>query len=99
MLLTDWQALGSCSGMVDLSADLIEIFFDDYETDSITAQNTDAMCISCPVAEQCGSQGRKNKEWGVWGGVYLKDGKTDVARNSHKSEDTWDILKDIHRWL
>lgn len=102
MSITDsaeWWDLGSCSGMVDQSPDQIEIFFDDYESDSVIAEQTDAMCISCPVARQCGLTGVRRKEWGVWGGVYLKDGKVDKTRNSHKTEQTWDLLRDIHKWL
>lgn len=95
----DWQTFGSCSGMVQASAGMVDIFFDDYENDAFIAESTDAMCISCPVVEQCGLAGIRNKEWGVWGGVYLKDGRIDKSRNAHKTEQTWEILRDIHDWI
>ena len=85
--------------MVYESTDMVDIFFDDYEQDVFVAENTDAMCISCPVARQCGLTGVRGKEWGVWGGVYLKDGKIDKARNAHKTDESWAALKDIHGWV
>jgi hypothetical protein len=95
----DWRTLGSCSGMISGSENQVDIFFDDYEADPFIAAAADAMCISCPVADQCGLAGISNKEWGVWGGIYLKDGKIDKVRNSHKTPETWETLKDIHDWL
>lgn len=94
-----WQQLGSCSGMVYESEDLVDIFFDDYESDQYIAESADAMCISCPVVKQCGLAGFRGKEWGVWGGVYLKDGKIDKTRNAHKSDETWKQLRKIHGWV
>ncbi len=94
-----WQDLGSCAGMVTESENQIEIFFDDYESDPFIAESTDQMCMSCPVAKQCGLAGVRGKEWGVWGGVYLRDGKIDKTRNAHKSDADWDRLKGIHSWL
>ncbi|MEY3311024.1 MAG: hypothetical protein RL348_352, partial [Bacteroidota bacterium] len=33
--------------------------------------------------------GVSNKEWGVWGGVYLKDGTIDKEFNAHKDKQSW----------
>ena len=33
--------------------------------------------------------GESNKEWGVWGGIYLKDGKIDKEFNAHKDKEDW----------
>jgi hypothetical protein len=78
----DWRKLGACRGMDT------ELFYDQYEKDPITAANVDEICIGCPVASACLSVGQQGEE-GVWGGVYLSNGKVDKVRNKHKSRDTW----------
>jgi hypothetical protein len=37
-----------------------------------------------------------NKEFGVWGGVYLNLGRVDKSANSHKTDEVWQALEDIH---
>ena len=86
-----WQDIASCNGIGNPN-----IFFDDYEADSVLAQNTDQMCLHCPVARQCLRDGRFHTSWGVFGGVYLVYGKIDKQRNSHKTDDIWKELKDLH---
>lgn len=86
-----WQDYASCNGIQNTN-----IFYDDYESDVITALNTDQICMHCPVARQCLKDGEKTGSWGVWGGVYLVYGKIDQSKNSHKSEDDWNTLERIH---
>jgi hypothetical protein len=74
----DWHEYASCSGLE------VNWFFDDYENDPIFAKQVDKLCASCPVNALCLQTGQENKEWGVWGGVYLVNGKPDTVRNAHK---------------
>lgn len=75
-------------------------FYDKYEasvkSDQEEAQEIDKLCQICPVRRLCLATGVSNKEWGVWGGVYLKDGKIDREFNAHKTKqdwfDTWSAL-------
>lgn len=84
-----WQDLSVCHG-VDTN-----MFYDDYESDAATAANTDSICKSCPVRKQCLTFGVENYEWGVWGGVYLVNGKMDPNKNAHKSEEDWDEIRSM----
>lgn len=65
------------------------LFFDKYEEDNHLAKSVDNICNRCKVNQQCFAAGVSNKEWGVWGGVYLKDGKIDREFNAHKTKDDW----------
>jgi hypothetical protein len=72
------------------------IFFDKYEDDVDSRFLVDALCMQCPLARKCFANGVSGKEWGVWGGVYLEDGKISREFNNHKTKadwaDTWQIL-------
>lgn len=82
------QAL--CNGM-DVTR-----FFEDYEESQELATNIDSLCMSCPVIAECFKVGVSSESWGVWGGVYLIDGKIDKQKNSHKTKKTWNrILAEI----
>jgi len=70
-------------------------FFDNYEESQDCARKTDALCLGCPVIRQCFNYGVSTESWGVWGGVYLVDGKIDNPRNSHKTEQTWTRLSKV----
>ena len=83
MLDHEWIAKAKCRSMDR------EMFFDKYEEDSDLAKVVDAICVSCPVVRDCFDHGTTNNEWGVWGGVYLKDGKIDKEFNAHKTKDEW----------
>lgn len=106
-MLTDenvtWQELGSCSGMaqsaLESGEEYSDLFFDEYENDPVMAEQADNLCVTCPVAKQCGAFGRSTKSWGVWGGVYLKEGRVEASRNAHKSDEMWSRLRAIHAWL
>lgn len=65
------------------------IFFDKYEEDQHLASSVDSICHGCPVNKNCFAWGVSNKEWGVWGGIYLKDGKIDKEFNAHKDKEDW----------
>lgn len=71
-----------------------ELFYSRYEKSNRVAQLVDQMCLSCPVRKQCLEAGIENQEWGVWGGIFLVNGKPDEARNSHKTEDIWDQIRE-----
>lgn len=84
----EWQDLAVCRGMPT------NHFYDDYESDSEFAKVIDEACLSCPVISQCLMAGAENGEWGVWGGIYLVSGRKDDARNSHKTPEVWERIKD-----
>jgi hypothetical protein len=84
-----WQNDAKCFGMDT------DFFYDKYEEDSDLAACIDELCQGCPVRRECFSHGINNKEWGVWGGVYLKEGSIDYREyNQHKKNwfDTWSSL-------
>ncbi len=66
-----------------------ELYFDKYESDQDTAREIDRMCLSCPVIKECFDQGVRSESYGVWGGIFLNEGKLDNVRNSHKTEAVW----------
>jgi len=82
-----WYHLGVCRGMD------IKWFYEDYESDPVFAANMDSICLSCPVRAACLREGVENQEYGLWGGVFLINGKADPTRNQHKTEEVWDIIK------
>jgi len=52
-------------------------------------KDIDAFCSLCPVQAQCLATGVSRKESGVWGGVYLDNGKISREFNSHKTKADW----------
>jgi hypothetical protein len=64
-------------------------FFEKYEDDTEHRRKVDAMCASCPVRKQCFAVGVSQKEWGVWGGVYLESGKISREFNKHNNKEDW----------
>jgi hypothetical protein len=78
-----WKDQARCLGMDT------NIFFDKYEEDQAIAARIDNFCRECPVRKQCFAVGVSNKEWGVWGGVYLKEGNIDREFNQHKTKQSW----------
>ncbi len=67
----------------------VNIFFDKYEEDVELRPAVDEYCRDCPVMKMCFAVGVSNKEYGVWGGVYLEKGKISKEFNSHKSKKDW----------
>lgn len=84
----EWTDLALCDGMDT------NLFYDDYEADENVARITDEICLSCPVRAQCLRRGVENKEWGVWGGVFLTNGTADTNKNSHKTPEVWNAIKE-----
>jgi hypothetical protein len=97
-----WQDLASCRNIVEVYEDeegskkIFDPMFDSYENDSApypVRRAIDELCLSCPVQKICYDYGVKNKEPGVWGGVYLSNGKPDKSRNDHKTKETWKKIR------
>lgn len=86
----EWKNDAACEGWD------VNIFFDKYEEDLELRPAVDEYCQDCPVARMCFASGITNKEYGVWGGVYLEKGKISKEFNSHKTKQdwakTWEIL-------
>ena len=85
-----WYHLAACKEMP------INWFYDEYENDKELAKQIDQVCLHCPVIKMCHQQGVKNKEKGVWGGIYMNLGRVDKQNNTHKSIEIWRKLKKIH---
>lgn len=83
MPIAKWTKEASC---VDMD---VNMFFDRYENNKDLAGAIDNMCSNCPVQRQCLAHGVSNKEWGVWGGVYLENGEISKEFNEHKTKETW----------
>lgn len=81
-----WEDLATCAGMETIW------FYDEYESDEIHARNIDSICARCPAQQACGVSGMQNKEEGVWGGLYLSNGKVDKTKNRHKTAEEWKCL-------
>lgn len=65
------------------------LFFDKYEEDELLRPAIDALCKECPVSKMCFAVGVSQKEWGVWGGIYLESGNISKEFNSHKTKEDW----------
>ena len=65
------------------------LFFDKYEDEEVLRPAIDKLCSSCPVSSTCFAVGISQKEWGVWGGVYLENGSISKEFNKHKSKQDW----------
>lgn len=76
----DWQDLAACNNYP------VNLFFEDYERDIVTAKQVDNLCLSCPVAKECYELGVSTRSTGVFGGFYLANGEVAKARNAHKDE-------------
>ena len=70
------------------------LFFDNYE-DSVLGDKSLARmvdktyCFQCPRLQACLEEGIRTKSSGVWGGVYLDEGKVSRKFNQHKSSKDW----------
>jgi len=92
----EWRDLALCKGLSpvkDEDGKWRDFFFDDYETDQNTARTIDSVCLSCPVFKDCFAAGQDGGI-GVWGGVYWNGaGKPDKNKNSHKTDEDWDNIR------
>jgi len=75
----NWMQLRACKNYP------VDMFFDDYEKDTILAKNVDQLCLGCPVTKECFSFGVKTKSTGVFGGFYLINGEPSKTKNGHKT--------------
>jgi hypothetical protein len=79
----DWKKNAKCKGLET------NLFFDDYEEDEELRKDIDEFCSTCPLARHCFAVGISNKEWGVWGGVYLENGKVSKEFGKHRTKAEW----------
>jgi hypothetical protein len=84
----EWIDLARCDGMDT------KLFFDKYEEDPELAKKIDNVCLSCPAIKYCFEKGTSDLSWGVWGGIYLVDGRPDSMRNAHKTSEVWNQILD-----
>jgi hypothetical protein len=78
-----WKNEAACKGIET------ELFFDRYEEDEEIRPKIESLCAGCPVARQCFAVGVSQKEWGVWGGIYLENGGISREFARHKTKDQW----------
>lgn len=79
----EWMKKASCQNFDT------ELFFDKYEEDLALRPAIDKLCSECPVARQCFAVGVSQKAYGVWGGVYLDNGKISREFGRHRSKADW----------
>lgn len=89
-----WMQLGSCY-QFGVTSPEDDYWFDQYEKSEEVAKNVDDMCLTCPVIKFCAEYGNEQKLDGVWGGVYLQNGKVAAPKNRHKTEKTWETLESL----
>lgn len=65
------------------------IFFEKYEDDETLRVAIDNLCSTCTVRKECFAIGVSQKEWGVWGGLYLEGGSISKEFTKHKSKQDW----------
>lgn len=70
----------------------VDFFFDAYEDDTEpykVRHAVDSLCRDCPVMRTCFAYAKFYELTGVWGGVYMTDGKMDYELNDHKTPNDW----------
>mgnify|MGYP006092823825 CR=1 len=78
-----WKEQAACKGYD------VELFFDKYEEEQALRPAMDALCQSCPVMRDCFANGVSLKEYGVWGGVFLENGKVSREFGRHRTKADW----------
>jgi hypothetical protein len=81
-----WAEKSNCAGLPT------ELFFESYEEDSAIAKQVDSLCMTCSIQRECLSIGVGRREWGVWGGIFLRDGDVSGEANQHKTDGDWSAL-------
>lgn len=79
----EWKDAASCKDYD------VNLFFDTYEEDLTLRPAIDSLCSRCPIARKCFAVGVSQKEYGIWGGVYLENGKISREFNNHKRKQDW----------
>lgn len=67
----------------------VNLFFDKYEENESLRPAIEKICSECPVAKVCFAVGVSQKEYGIWGGVYLENGKVSREFSRHKNKQAW----------
>ncbi len=80
-----WKDEAACLGLEN------NLFFDKYEEDLKIRPIVDSICNSCPVRKTCFAVGISNKEWGIWGGIYLEGGDISREFSNHRNKTAWAI--------
>ena len=62
-----------------------------YEETKELRPAIDKMCQECPMRRICFASGISDKNWGVWGGVYLENGEISKEFNRHKTKKDWGV--------
>lgn len=78
-----WKDDAACKGFET------DIFFDKYEESEKLRPGIEKICHGCPVIKQCFAVGVTQKEWGVWGGIYLEGGRISREFGKHKTREDW----------
>lgn len=78
-----WKDEAACLGFDP------ELFYDRYEEDESIRPQIEEFCQDCPLMRHCFAVGVSTKQWGVWGGVYLENGKISREFGRHKSKADW----------
>lgn len=81
-----WKDDARCQGLDT------NLFFDKYEENESIRKAVESICVECPVRKICFAIGISNKEWGIWGGVYLENGAISKEFSKHKTKDDWSQL-------
>jgi hypothetical protein len=79
----EWKDQASCRNYDT------NFFFDKYEENASLRPAIDQLCNTCPVVRQCFAIGISQKEWGVWGGVYLENGEISREFSKHRAKAQW----------
>lgn len=83
MNLNSWKDEANCKHFDT------NLFFEKYEENEGLRRGVENTCFTCPVQRTCFAVGVSKKEWGVWGGVYLENGKVSREFNNHRSKKDW----------
>jgi len=78
-----WKDNSACLGLEN------NLFFDKYEEDLNVRPIVDSLCNTCSVRKTCFAVGVSNKEWGIWGGIYLEGGDISKEFNNHRNKVGW----------
>ena len=83
MIDSSWKDNASCKHFE------LSLFFEKYEENENLRKAVEDVCFSCPVQRTCFAVGVSQKEWGVWGWVYLENGKVSREFSKHKTKKEW----------
>ena len=79
----EWKNNGACLNMDT------ELFFDKYEENLEVRDFVDDLCAECPLVRHCFAVGVSEKAWGVWGGIYMENGKISREFGKHRTKQDW----------